>query len=149
MDISTPVLAAIIGSIVAGVISLVVNIISLLGQYKINKINESRVKRLQWEREVVSLVKELRRESMRMNLDGEDDEIVDSLIKDIESKKDQIPPKYNNLDVKNRLEDLSLTQHDFEHDSLTRPEYRSELIEKTEAALDYFEDNISKTSDLY
>lgn len=143
MGISTPVLAAIIGSLVAGVISFIVNVISLGGQYVLNKKNRREMKEFQWKRETTSILRELRREALRMDLNNGDAGVVNNLIEEIESQIDLIPSKFKDSDTNSNLDDILLTYHDFdtETNDMTVVDYRSELIEKTEDALESFENS--------
>lgn len=151
MGISTPVLAAIIGSIVAGVISFVINITSLFGQYLINKRNRKWMNRFQWNRETISTVRELRRETLRMDLGGEDFDILDNLVGEIESQRHSIPPQYQESAIDSNLDRITLLHHNFDpqSDDSSLPEYRKSMINKTEDLLDSLGENVSNIDNLY
>lgn len=152
MAISTPVLAAIIGSIVAGAISLIVNLASIGIQYWLNRKNQKQMEREQWRRETISVIKELRREALRMDLSATDSDlgIFDELVKEIEGRKDRTPPFYRNTSINSDLADIILYHREAQGDSdFSLPNYRQKMIECTEAALDTIEEFPNEGRNLY
>lgn len=143
------ILAAIIGSIVAGVISVIVNILSLLGQHKLNQRNRRLINEDQWRRDTVSIVRELRREAMNMDLDGGDDELIQNLVGDIKSHLDRTPEKFTNSPTEDGLTKLRLANRDFESGNINRIELRQEIISKSEEVLDEFEEHPRGPDTLY
>ncbi|WP_248518015.1 hypothetical protein [Salinarchaeum laminariae] len=138
MSISTPILAAIIGSIVAGVTSLVINLISLFGQYKLTQRNKRWMTRFHWKRETISIVRELRREATGMDLDEYDQETFDRLHSELEKQTHSIPQKYRGSDINSALDDITLCHTRFDPDSpdSSLPAHRQSLIEKSEDFID-------------
>jgi len=147
MEISTPVLAA----IVAGVISLFINSVSLVAQYILNERHEKKMIRARWRRETISLIKELRREAHRINLPNSNIEPLEELIHEIERQRNAIPPKYQNSDIDNKLGSLILCQERYTDsiDGKSIPQYRHDIIEKAEHTLDSFGDLTQEADSLY
>ncbi len=140
-----PILAAII----SGTVSVFVNIISLVGQYKLGQRNERLRDEKQWRRDTVSVVKELRREALRMDVDGDDDELVQNLIEEVESHLHRIPDKFTGSSIENKLSELCLVNNNYETGNLNRVEFRKETMTKSEEVLDEFEEISSGPDSLY
>lgn len=119
MELSTPVFAAIVGSLVGGVSSLVINIVSVILQYRINNRNRRRIHREQWRRETISLIRELRREALRIDLsvDEPEEHTFDELVNQIEDKTDRIPPQYQGSRLNSALSDIILQNSESDIDS--------------------------------
>ena len=151
MDISTPILAAIVGSIVAGVISFCVNIISLAGQYILNEKHHKRTIRFQWRRETISLIKELRREALRMELSQGGIKPLEGIINEIETQHSDIPQEYVGSDVSNRIDSIALVHQEYLRSptEVSIPEYRRDIIQNAEKALDSFEKLSKNKGSLY
>lgn len=138
MAISTPILAAIIGSIVAGVISFVINLISLVGQYKLTQKNRRWMTQFQWKRETISIVRELRREAIRMDLSQYDNETFDQIHSELEEQTHSIPQEYEETEINSALDDITLCHQRFDPSSRdsSLPSHRQSLIEKSERFLE-------------
>ena len=146
MDLSTPILAAIVGSVVAGVISFVVNLFSLYGQYLIMRKNNKIINVTQWENESFSLIRELQREAMRMEIDDEGVEELRPTIEDIQSQRYKIPDTYRGTNIEKILEEIEwwLQEYDQESEILVS-KLRGEILKSTEDFLEELESSQSNT----
>lgn len=150
MDIPTPILAAIIGSIVAGIISFIVNVISLAGQYMLTKHNQDRIREIQWETQSISLTKELRREATRMQLDAEGVEELRPTLEDLQSQRDELPEKYQGTKVENSLQEMEWWYQKYKDESnMLVSELRGKLLENTEVLIDELDLRSDRTWSLY
>lgn len=103
----------------------------------------------QWRRDTVSVIKELRREALRMDVDGDGDELVQNLIEEVESYLDRTPDKFVGSSIENKLSELCLVNSNYETDELNRIEFRKETMTKSEEVLDEFEKIPSGPDSLY
>ena len=153
MEISIPILAAIVGSLVGGVSSLVINITSIAIQYKINNRNRRRINREQWRRETISLIRELHREALQLDLSVSEPEnhTFDELVEQIENKVDRSPPQYQDSRLNSAISDIILKHNGADIDSgrFSLPEYRQDMIDSAETALENFEDYTPTVERLY
>ncbi|MFC5278521.1 hypothetical protein ACFPM1_07095 [Halorubrum rubrum] len=140
-DLSTAVVASIVGAVVAGIISAVINGMSLLAQYQINEKNQKNIVKRRWKRETIKTLRELER--VVLNFDPSDSpendiEIIDNLVSEIEDQKGVIPDKFDNIE--SDLTEITLANErrgsDDYYDSMF--EYRSELLQKVQDTLDNF-----------
>ena len=126
MSLSTPVLASIVGAVVAGVISAIINIISLGAQYLINEKQQKNIVRREWERETTKNIRELKRSVLSFDPSSDsvsdDLDIIDSLVNDLEDQKEIIPDQHNSIEPK--LTDVVLA-----HERKNSDDYYSSLIE--------------------
>ncbi|MCF2206355.1 hypothetical protein KI372_04170 [Halobacterium salinarum] len=146
---NTPILAAIVGSVVAGVISGIVNLISTLGQYKLNRRNRRLMNEDQWRRDTISIVKELRREALHMDLGGDDQELIEDLVQEVEGQLDQAPEKFLESPVENKIRGIRLKVRKYGDDEINGPKFRQGLINKSEDVLDAFSEYSRAPSPLY
>lgn len=132
-------LAAVVGSVVAGAISFIVNLFSLGAQYKLNEWNRKSIQRDQWRRDIKSTVNEFRREALRMSGRPEDLEfsVFENLIDEIEKSKDKTPPRYQTDRLDSVLSNLILHHRDYDPSSngSQLAQYRAQMIEDTEVIL--------------
>lgn len=130
MDIPTAILAAVIGSIVAGVISIIVNLSSLALQFRFTILNNERTRRMQWRTESSTLAKELKREALRMELSEEGIEEIRPTIDDLRKQRAKIPQKHKDSEIESKLDELEwyLNKYDQEQDMLVSS-LRDHLIE--------------------
>ena len=131
MDLPTPVLAAVLGAIVSGVISIVVNIISYFIQNKINEENRREIREEQWQRDTLTLVRELNRQALDMDMGSTNHPQISSLIKDIESQIDGAPEE-TEQEIISGLENILIIKKKFNADETDNIKYRKDLIEKSE-----------------
>ena len=126
MSLSTPVLASIVGAVVAGVISAIINIISLGAQYLINEKQQKNIVRREWERETTKNIRELKRSILSFDPSSDsvsdDLDIIDSLVNGLEDQKEIIPDQHSSIEPK--LTDVVLA-----HERKNLDDYYSSLIE--------------------
>ncbi|MDL0121794.1 hypothetical protein [Halobacterium salinarum] len=103
----------------------------------------------QWQKETISVIKELRREAIRMDLTGDDDELIQDLVQDIETQLDEVPSKFINSSIERRLLEIRLEKSEFNNGDLSHPDFRQHLIAKSEEILDEFESHPDSPDSLY
>lgn len=142
IEFSTAVSASIIGAVVAGVISMIVNVLSLGGQYLLNRRHREWMEQFQWRRETTAVVRQLRREALRLDVKDSDTDTIDQLIEDLESHLDSIPTVYSGTDVNSALDNIRIAYRDYnESDSPTAiVDLRTDLMAATESAERKLED---------
>lgn len=139
MSLSPPVVAA----AVSGVISLIINITSIIIQYKLNERGRQKANREKWMREVQSLVRQLRRKALELDLSEENIEEIDAILDDLKHEMDKIPQRYKNTDVSSSLSEILVQQSHYTDNvtNMSLPTYRGNLIEKSESFLELVEED--------
>lgn len=136
VDIPTTVAASIIGAVVAGVISGVVNLISLHAQSRMNRTHKQWMERFQWRRETNATVRQLRRNTLQLDISNPDLDIINELIKKLEIQIANIPDKYSGTALNKALNDIQLAHNSYEDsdDDTAIVDFRTQLLAATETA---------------
>lgn len=128
--------AAIISGVIAGVSSIVINGISVGAQYVLNRRHREWMERFQWRRETNAVVRELRRETLYLDVRNPDVEKLGELIQDLETQLDFIPEEYSGTTLSADLDDIRLAYHNYKDadGGASVVDLRTNLLSATETA---------------
>jgi hypothetical protein len=136
VDIPTAIAASIIGAVVAGMISGVVNLISLGIQYRLNRNHRQWMERFEWHRETNATVRQLRRHTLQLDMSDPDLNAISELIKELEIQIDHIPDTYSGTALNTALNDIQLVYKNYEDsdDDTAIIDLRTKMLTATETA---------------
>ena len=134
INIPTAIAASLIGAVVAGIISGVVNLVSLVIQYRLNRSHKQWVQEFQWRQETSAAARQLRRHTLQLNMSDPDTDVINELIKDLEKQADRIPDTHRGTEISGALDDIRLAHKRYQEsdDNTAVVDLRTELIEATE-----------------